>query len=142
MEILHATCICLEGQGILLRGPSGSGKSDLALRLIDRGALLIADDLVALAMDADGVQASLPAGRERFAGALEVRGIGILSVPHAAGARVDLVIDLGAAQRLPEPYTVQLDGCAVRTLCLNPFEASTPAKIAAALRYEVAHVAA
>jgi UPF0042 nucleotide-binding protein len=109
MEILHATCICLEGQGILLRGPSGSGKSDLALRLIDRGALLIADDLVALAMDADGVQASLPAGRERFAGALEVRGIGILSVPHAAGARRNACLNpirCNSTGALCEPYAL------------------------------------
>src|SRR3546814_17418763 len=76
---VHATCIAIDGRGILLRGPSGSGKSDLALRLIDGGALLVADDQVILT-EADGeLTASAPA---TTAGRMEVRGIGVVDMPH------------------------------------------------------------
>ena len=79
--LLHATAISINGQAVLLIGPPGSGKSDLALRLIDRGALLIADDQVALT-EVDGVlHASAPAAT---AGLIEVRGLGIAAVAHGA----------------------------------------------------------
>ena len=57
---VHASCVALDGNGVLLRGPSGSGKSDLALRLIDGGAVLVADDQVALTVEGEKILASAP----------------------------------------------------------------------------------
>ncbi|MFP3943265.1 MAG: HPr kinase/phosphorylase [Alphaproteobacteria bacterium] len=126
----HATCVEAEGCGILLRGPSGSGKSDLALRLIERGALLVADDQVALTAEEGAVWASPP---PELAGRMEIRGVGIVSVRHAPRARVFLVCDLVAADavpRLPEPAREELlPGCFVTRLALHAFEASAPAKL-------------
>ncbi|WP_040850329.1 HPr kinase/phosphorylase, partial [Nitrospirillum viridazoti] len=74
---VHATCVSVGGAGVLLRGASGSGKSDLALRLVDAGALLVADDQVALAADPTATLLTATAP-ERLAGLIEVRGLGIL----------------------------------------------------------------
>jgi len=80
---IHGTCVALSGLGVLLRGPSGSGKSDLALRLIDGGAKLVADDQVELALDAAGrVMARAPA---TLSGLLEVRGIGPAKLEQLTG---------------------------------------------------------
>lgn len=84
------------GQGVLLLGPPGSGKSDLALRLLARGFDLVADDQVEIA---DGVGCA-PAP---LAGLLEVRGLGIVRLPRVASARLALVVELGEAERLPSP---------------------------------------
>lgn len=127
---IHGTCVAVEGRGALLRGPSGSGKSDLALRLIERGAQLIADDQVIL--EAHG--ASVRAGAEpRLHGKLEVRGVGILDVPHVQGAPLLAVFDLCEPEdvpRLPEPEWAELlPGTRVRLFHLAPFEASAPDKV-------------
>jgi len=135
----HATCVAVEGSGILLRGPSGSGKSDLALRLIERGGRLVADDQVLLSADGNGVWASPPA---ELAGRMEVRGVGIVAITHLPKCRVHLVCDLAAADRVPRLPPVEreelLPGCFVSRLTLFPFEASAPAK----LRHAVAAAAA
>ncbi|MFW6027625.1 MAG: HPr kinase/phosphorylase, partial [bacterium] len=113
----HATCVEAEGCGILLRGPSGSGKSDLALRLIERGAVLVADDQVMLAGEDGAVWASPP---PELAGRIEIRGVGIVSVRHISRARVWLACDLvsaAAVPRLPEPEREELlPGCFVARL--------------------------
>lgn len=129
MVELHATCVSLAGAGVLLRGPSGAGKSDLALRLIDGGALLVADDRVVLEAEDGRVRARAP---ERLAGLLELRGVGILPVPHAPEVRLVLVADLvpsGHVERLPEPEHVLLCGAPVPRIAIAPFEASAPAKL-------------
>lgn len=127
---IHGTCVAVEGRGALLRGPSGSGKSDLALRLIERGAQLIADDQVILEADGASVRAS---AAPRLHGKLEVRGIGILDVPHVQGAPLLAIFDLcapGEVPRLPEPEWVELlPGTRVRVFRLAPFEASAPDKV-------------
>jgi HPr kinase/phosphorylase len=131
---VHGTCIALDGEGVLLRGPSGSGKSDLALRLIDGGALLVADDQTELRRLGDAVVASPPAA---IAGRIELRGIGILPCPSIAEARLRLVVDLvapGAVERLPERESDEFLDCAVPRLALAPFEASAAAKIRFAMR--------
>lgn len=131
---VHGTCVALDGGGVLLRGPPGSGKSDLGLRLIDGGALLVADDQTELRRLEGIIVASAPA---TIAGRMEVRGIGILPCPSIARARLRLVIDLVAADavdRLPEPETCRYLDCAVPLLRLAPFEASAPAKIRVAVR--------
>jgi|SRR6185437_952983 len=131
---VHGTSVALGGDGILLRGPSGSGKSDLALRLIDGDGRLVADDQTELRLSGDEVFMAAPAS---IAGRMEVRGIGILRVPSVATAPLRLVVDLvpsAAVERLPDPQTCDyLDRC-FPLIRLAPFEASAPAKLRLALR--------
>jgi len=137
---LHATCIALGAdtshgaQGVLLRGPSGAGKSDLALRLIDEGAVLVADDRVDIFIKGGVVFARAPLN---IAGLLEVRGVGVFRLEHIADVRIALCVDLvqpDAVVRLPEIETVEIAEVHIRRLALDPFAASTPAKIPLALR--------
>jgi serine kinase of HPr protein (carbohydrate metabolism regulator) len=131
---VHGTSVVLGGDGVLLQGPSGSGKSDLALRLIDQGARLVADDQTELRLIGGALRMSAPV---TIAGRLEVRGVGILSVPSVKSAPLRLVVDLVAGEaieRLPEPETCEFLGCRVARLVLAPFEASAAAKLRVALR--------
>ena len=133
METIHATCIALGGRGVVLRGPSGSGKSDLALRLIDCGADLVADDRVVLSVAGGRVSARAPAA---LRGLLEVRGIGPVRVPSVDEVPVVLVADLAPGEpveRLPDPAQVDWGGVTVPRICLDPFHASAPAKLRIAL---------
>lgn len=135
---IHGTSVALGGDGILLQGPSGSGKSDLALRLIDGGARLVADDQTELSLVQGELRLSAPAA---IAGRIEVRGVGILPVPTVASAPLRLVVALvapGQVERLPEPQFCTFLGRRVPLLALAPFEASAPAK----LRLAVAALAA
>ncbi len=136
--LIHATAVALpvEGgwAGVLLRGPSGSGKSDLALRLIDEGARLIADDQTKLCVDDGTVSVRAPA---RIAGHLEVRGLGLVTVPSVDHAPLVLVADLALAadiERLPEPQSVTLAGVEVAMIRIAPFEASATAKLRLAVK--------
>jgi HPr kinase/phosphorylase len=136
---VHASCVAIEGRAVLLRGPSGSGKSDLALRLIDSGAALVADDQVLLeAQKSESGQRILMASAPAtLAGLLEIRGLGIVKHEVMASAPIWLVIDLDPItpiERMPKPETCQLEGVDLRRIALNPFEASTPAKVRVALR--------
>lgn len=126
---VHASCVDFGHAAVLLRGPSGAGKSDLALRLIDRGALLVADDQVELEARRGELWARAPAA---LAGKIEVRGAGIVEAPHVAKARVRLVVDLAPKEeieRLPEPVSCELEGVALPLIRLSAFEASAPAKL-------------
>jgi len=130
---IHATCIAMDGGGVLIRGASGSGKSDLALRLMDAGARLVADDRVDLTGREGRLTATPPAN---IAGLLEVRGLGILRFNHLPEVRVDLVVELadGAhVARLPEPASCTICGIEVPLMRLAAFEASTAAKVRLAL---------
>lgn len=130
---IHGTAIALSGEGVLLRGPSGSGKSDLALRLIDGGARLIADDQTELRDIGGAPRLSAPA---TIAGQMEVRGVGIVTVPHVASAPLRLVVDLrppAAIERLPEPAWCRFFAYDIPLIALTPLEASAPAKLRAAL---------
>jgi serine kinase of HPr protein (carbohydrate metabolism regulator) len=127
--LLHATAIAIDGRAVLLRGASGSGKSDLALRLIDAGARLVADDQSELRREGDRIIARAP---PTIAGLVEVRGIGILRIESLAEAPVALIVDLvapEAVERLPEPRHETIFGVAVPLLELAPFEASAAAKL-------------
>jgi len=131
---VHGTSVALAGDGVLLRGPSGSGKSDLALRLIDQGARLVADDQTELQCDRGEISMSAP---PTITGTMEVRGLGILRVPCVASAPLRLVVDLvlpGSTERLPEPRVCELLGRAFPLLALVSFEASATAKLKLALR--------
>lgn len=140
MILIHGTAIALDGDGVLLRGPSGSGKSDLALRLIDGGALLISDDQTELRDVGGAARLSAPA---TIAGRLEVRGLGIVTVPRHVSAPLRLVADLAAdpVERLPEPARCRFFAYDVPLIRLAPFEASAPAKLRLALRHLAARAA-
>ncbi len=129
---LHATAVALDGRGVLLLGPSGVGKSDLALRLLDRGAKFIADDRVDLVRRDDCVMMNAP---EPIAGLFEVRGLGIVNFP-SVDAPLTLAVELvpgNDVERLPEPDAELFCGLAIPLLRLNPFELSAPIKIELAL---------
>jgi len=138
-ELIHATAVALPDAqlgdwAVLLRGPSGAGKSDLALRLIDRGAVLVSDDQTLLSVAGDRLLVAPPTA---IAGQLEVRGLGIVALPHRAGLPVALVIDLRPAaeiERLPEATTETLAGIAVARIDLDPAQLSAPEKLRLALR--------
>ncbi|MGB0631537.1 MAG: HPr kinase/phosphorylase [Alphaproteobacteria bacterium] len=135
-DTIHASCVAFGEIGLLLRGASGAGKSDLALRLIDCGAMLVADDRVALTEKAGRVLAMPPPA---LAGRLEVRGVGIFSLPHLDGVPVRLICDLenpAAIERLPEPGWCAYLGVRIRRMDVAPFEAS------AAIRLRIAAYAA
>jgi serine kinase of HPr protein (carbohydrate metabolism regulator) len=135
---VHGTAVALGGDGILLRGPSGSGKSDLALRLIDEGAQLVADDQTELRLVDGGIRMTAP---PPIAGQLEVRGLGLLRVPSVRSASLRLVVDLAAAgeiERLPEPKHCAIFGLSLPRIAVTPFEASATAKLRLALRACVA----
>lgn len=125
-ETIHASCIAIGGRAVLLAGRSGAGKSDLALRLIDRGATLVSDDYTRLIRRDGRLHASPPAQ----AGRIEVRGIGIVDMPHLADVPVALLVDLAAlVPRMPEPATRRLAGVDLPTAALAPLEASAPIKV-------------
>lgn len=131
---VHGTAVALDGIGVLIRGPSGSGKSDLALRLIDAGALLIADDQTELWPTEQSIIMRSPLN---IAGRLEVRGVGIARVPSLAEAPLRLVLDLVPSEhveRLPERANCEMLGHPVPRLAVAPFEASAVAKVRLALR--------
>lgn len=133
MQLVHATSVEIGGSAVLIRGPSGSGKSDLALRLIDSGAALVADDQTALAAEGGRLFATVP---EAIAGLIEVRGVGILRLPHCPRAPLALVVDLVPSEqveRLPEPSSAVLLGVAVPRLAMAAFEASAAAKVRLAM---------
>ncbi len=128
---VHATCVALAGRAVLLFGRPGSGKSDLAARLIDRGWTLVADDQVELRHDGDGLRASPPA---TIAGKLELRGVGIVAHAWRADVPVALAFDLDAVpERMPDPVARAVGGVALPCLALKPFEASAAIKVEAAL---------
>jgi HPr kinase/phosphorylase len=132
--LLHATAVAIDGRALLLRGASGSGKSDLALRLIDAGARLVADDQSELYRQGDRVIVRAPAP---IAGLLEVRGIGILRLDALSEAPVALIVDLVPAEnleRLPARQTETILGLALPLIAVMPFDASAAAKLRLALR--------
>lgn len=132
---VHATCVEWGGGAVLLRGPPGSGKSDLGLRLIDGGSRLVADDQVQLDVLQGRLVASAPPAIARK---IEVRGLGVIDLAEdktAPAANVVLIADLvaGDVARLPEPEHCALAGVDLPVLQLRPFEASAAAKVRTAL---------
>lgn len=134
METIWGNVLSIDGRGVLLRGPSGSGKSDLALRLIDSGANLVADDRVELAREGNSLIARAP---ESLSGRMEVRGIGIVSVPTVQRAALVLVVDLVPPEqvpRMPDPGRWTHLGISMPLIALHALEASAAAKVRLAVR--------
>jgi HPr kinase/phosphorylase len=130
-DTIHASCVAIGGDGVLLLGPSGAGKSDLALRLIDRGAVLVADDRCVLERCGDALLCSPPAALQ---GKLEVRGIGIIPQPQHAPVAVRLAVRLGDKyDRMPDRQIETLAGLTLPAIRLSAFEASAPIKVELAL---------
>lgn len=119
-------------QGVMIRGPSGSGKSDLALRLVDHGFSLVADDRTLLWTSANVLFGRAP---EPLAGLIEARGVGILSMPVRPFTAVTLVVECldAPGERLPDPQTALYLGRKAPLLRLYAREASAPAKLSRAL---------
>lgn len=129
MKLVHATCVKMGDVGIMLRGASGSGKSDLALRLINRGARLIGDDYVYVGCEDGRLYAAAP---HEISGKIEVRGVGIAVVPFDRVARIAAVIDLQneRVERLPQQSETMIETVALPCFKLMPFEDSACEKVA------------
>ena len=122
---IHGSCASRAGDGVLLIGPAGAGKSDLLLRLLARGFDLVADDCVDIV---DGIARPAPA----LAGLLEVRGLGVVCLPHVASARLALTVVLAAsAARMPAPE--RHDALDLPQVAIDPTAASAPERVALAL---------
>jgi serine kinase of HPr protein (carbohydrate metabolism regulator) len=141
-ELVHGTCVALGANAALLRGGSGAGKSDLALRFLalprEAGLepRLVADDQVVV--EARGPRELIASPPATLAGKLEVRGLGILEIAHLEQARLVLVVDLVPREQVPrmppEPLeNTVIAGVAVPFLKLAPFEPSSALKLKLAL---------
>lgn len=132
-ETLHASCVAIGEQAVLIQGHSGAGKSDLALRLIDRGARLVSDDYTLIVRANTQLVASPP---PTIAGRIEVRGLGILPMPHVERVPVALLVELSDdVERMP-PLTAtrRLCGIDLPVIAVEGHYASAPIKVELALR--------
>ena len=132
-ETIHVSSVAIDGRAVLIGGRSGRGKSDLALRLIDRGAALVSDDYTLVKRVTGRLLAAAP---PTIAGKMEVRGVGILDFPSVRDVPVALFVDLEReVERLPEtPETRMIAGVAIPVLGISALEPSAPIKVEAALR--------
>lgn len=132
-EVVHGTAVRWHERGVLLLGASGAGKSDLALRLVERGASLVADDLVRITAR----NGRLVARAQARPGLIELRGQGIFRLPHVEETVLDLALELGPAlERLPRAATRSIAGIPLPCWRLDPGIASAPARIAVLLTRE------
>lgn len=149
--LIHGTAVALADHGILIRGHSGAGKSDLALRLLAlphdgypalaippiRNIALVSDDQVEIAVSGGNVLLSAP---ETIRGKIEVRGLGIVTVPQRNAVPLALVVDIvdrAQIERMPETATVVIAGNLVAAMPVAAFEVSAPLKILIALHHRI-----
>ena len=131
-ETLHASTVALDGRAVMIAGPSGSGKSDLALRLLDRGFTLVSDDQTIVRKEAGRLLASAPPA---IHGKLEIRGVGIVEMETISDVPVALFIELTSdIQRLPDDSRERLVlDVKLPLISVDAMTASAPSKVALAL---------
>lgn len=131
-ETVHASTVASNGRAVLIAGPSGSGKSDLALRLLDRGFTLVSDDQTIVRKDGERLLASAP---PTIAGKLEIRGIGIVEMERTDDVPIALIVELtGDLQRLPDDSRDRpILGIRLPIVTIDAMTASAPSKVALAL---------
>jgi serine kinase of HPr protein (carbohydrate metabolism regulator) len=132
-ETLHASTVAIDGRAVLLTGPSGSGKSDLALRMLDRGFTLVSDDQTIVRKEGDRLLASAP---PNIAGKLEIRGLGIVDVERVDNIAIALIVELtnSLIERLPDDSRERpILGVKLPLVTIDALTASAPSKVALAL---------
>jgi serine kinase of HPr protein (carbohydrate metabolism regulator) len=131
-EIVHASSVAKDGRAVLITGPSGSGKSDLTLRLLDRGFTLVSDDQTVVQREGERLIAAAPA---TIAGKLEIRGIGIVDMDTADSVPVALLVELTSEiERLPDESRERpILGVPLPLVSIDAMTASAPSKVALAL---------
>ena len=131
-ETLHASCVAIDGRAVLITGASGSGKSDLSLRLLDRGFALVSDDQTIVKKVGTRLTAAAPS---TIRGKLEIRGVGIVEMSYIDDQPVALVVELTSdIQRLPDDSRERLIlGVAVPLISVDAKTASAASKVALAL---------
>jgi serine kinase of HPr protein (carbohydrate metabolism regulator) len=139
--ILHGGLVALRTvgawRGVLIEGPAGAGKSDLALRCLAEGFQLVADDRVVLWSSAGRLFGRAP---DALVGRLEIRGLDVVSVPGRPLAEVALAVRCGAPERIPDLTFAEILGISVPLIELDPREASATAKLSRALsHFDAAH---
>ena len=131
-ETVHASAVAVDGRAVLITGPSGSGKSDLALRLLDRGFTLVSDDQTIVKKNGEKLLAMAP---PTIAGKLEIRGIGIIDVERIENVPVALLVELTSdIPRLPDDSRERpILGVKLPLITIDAMTASAPSKVALAL---------
>jgi len=128
--LVHATVITVQGHGVLIQGPSGSGKSDLALRLLDRGAALVADDCALLTARRSRLFAEAP---HNIFGMLEVRGVGIIDWPTSAhAAKLDLAVNSSLITQ--NKKSAELLGIKIPLISIDLLRSSSPFVVESSLK--------
>jgi serine kinase of HPr protein (carbohydrate metabolism regulator) len=131
-ETHHASTVASDGRAVLITGPSGSGKSDLTLRLLDRGFTLVSDDQTIVRRDGGKLIASAP---PNIAGKLEIRGVGIVEMETVKDVPIALVVQLTSEiERLPDERRERpVLGVNLPLVSVDALTASAASKVALAL---------
>ena len=128
LKRMHSTSVVIDDNGVLILGDSGSGKSDLALRLIDSGATLISDDISICRKNSDNIYLYCP---PEIKGLLEVREIGIITVPFVESIKLRLVVNLRSKnnERFPKDNSFKILGIKIPLISIEGKNSSAVAKI-------------
>ncbi|MEO6360952.1 MAG: HPr kinase/phosphatase C-terminal domain-containing protein [Sphingomicrobium sp.] len=131
-ENVHASTVAVEGRAVMIMGPSGSGKSDLTLRLLDRGFTLVSDDQTIVKRQGEKLIATPP---PQLAGKLEIRGVGIVDMEHDSDIPIALIVELTSdIQRLPDDSRERpILGVPIPLVSIDAMTASAASKVALAL---------